>query len=48
MYHHPPSSDLQAAGIVGVEVRDSNLNEGIAFVSAYAAKSLLFLRKIPL
>lgn len=43
VYHHP------AVGIPGVyshEVADSYLNEAAAFLSAYAAKSVLFLRRV--
>lgn len=45
IYHHPAPSD---SPFRSVEVKDTYLNEALAFVSAYAAKSALFLRKLPI
>lgn len=47
IFHHPPPADLQAAGVEYHEVADTWFNEAVAFASSYAAKSAVFLRKIP-
>ncbi len=45
IYHHPAPPDT---GIQSSPVADTWTNEAIAFASSYAAKSLLFLRRLPL
>lgn len=44
VYHHAAPAD---SPFVSKEIRNDNFNEAAAFVSAYVAKSLVFLRKLP-
>ena len=46
IYRHPMPDVLIAAGGHDHEVADTWTNEAIAFASAYAAKSALWLKKI--
>jgi hypothetical protein len=47
IYHHPPPADLQSVGVSFHEVKDTWTNEAIAFASSYAAKTALWLRRLP-
>jgi hypothetical protein len=42
-YHHPAPV---GSGFHSVQVKDTYANEALAFVSAYAAKSALFARRV--
>lgn len=48
IYHHAPDATLQAAGVHAHEVKDTWVNEAIAFGSSYAAKTALWIKALPL